>query len=306
MHVEQRHPPPDAPGPIAAPPSVLAISFLALGVAAVAAFVWPESLSDYSALVWLLALIPCFLLAYHKGWRGAATASAAAMLLLVAVEVGLVAIFGSTDQIDWRVFATVSILLITVSLGVGIVSEFHLRDTMSASVLAYTDALTGIPNRRVLDEFMVRYFAAAERGRALTVVMFDVDGFKRYNDRFGHAAGDDALRAVSRIMERNTRGMDLTGRFGGEEFVTLLPGSLSIEAKIFAERVREEIEGSRDFHGKGLTLSAGIAQYVPTMGTSTDLLEAADAALYAAKEAGKNTVVVASPGEAAVPAGTAG
>lgn len=306
MRVDQRHPPPDAPGPIAAPPRVLAISVLALGVAAIAAFVWPESLSDYSALVWLLALIPCFLLSYHKGWRGAATATAAAMLLLVAVEVGLVAAFGSLDQIDWRVFATVSIVLIAVSLGVGIVSELHLRDTMSASVLAYTDALTGIPNRRVLDEFMARYFAAAQRGRALTVVMFDVDGFKRYNDRYGHAAGDDALRAVSRILEMNTRGMDLTGRYGGEEFVTLLPGSLSDDARTFAERVRDAIERSRDFHGKGLTLSAGIAQYIPTMGTATDLLEAADAALYAAKKAGKNTVEVSRPGETAVPAGTIG
>jgi len=282
---------------------VLAISILALGVAATAAFVWPESLSDYSALVWLLALVPCFLLAYHKGWRGAATATAAAMLLLVGVEVGLVLVFGSMEQVDWRVFATVSVVLITVSLGVGVVSEFHLRDKTTASMLAYTDALTGIPNRRVLDEFMVRYFAAAERGRALTVVMFDVDGFKRYNDRFGHASGDDALRVVSRILEQNTRGMDLTGRYGGEEFVTLLPGSLADEAEVFAERVRAEIEQCQDFHGKGLTLSAGIAEYVPTMGTAAELLEAADVALYAAKETGKNTVVVSRAGAgAAVPA----
>ena len=301
MSVEQRHAPAEAPRSIDAPPSVLAISFLALGVAAVAAFIWPESLSDYSALVWLLALIPCFLLAYHKGWKGAATATAAAMLLLVGVEVGLVVVFGSMEQVDWRVFATVSVVLITVSLGIGMMSELHLRDKVSASVMAYTDALTGIPNRRVLDEFMVRYFAAAERGRALTVVMFDVDGFKRYNDRFGHAAGDDALRAVSRILEHNTRGMDLTGRYGGEEFVTLLPGSLTDEAMTFAERVRAEIEQCRDFHGKGLTLSAGIAQYVPTMGTTIELLEAADAALYAAKEIGRNTVVVSSVGEIPVP-----
>ena len=297
MPVEQRHPPPEVPRPAAAPPRVLLISVLALGVAATGAFVWPDSLSDYSALVWLLALIPCFLLAYHKGWRGAATAMAAAMLLLVGVEVGLAAVFGGVEQVDWRVFATVSIVLITVSLGVGAVSELHLRDKTSASLLAYTDALTGIPNRRVLNEFTARYFAAAERGRALAVVMFDVDGFKRYNDRYGHASGDDALRAISRILENNTRGMDLTGRYGGEEFVTLMPGSLASDARVFAERVRAEVEGCRDLHGRGLTISAGIAEYDPTMGTSKELLEAADAALYAAKETGKNAVVVATRGE---------
>jgi diguanylate cyclase (GGDEF)-like protein len=241
-------------------------------------------------------------MAYHKGWRGAATATAAAMLILVAVEVGLVAVFGSIDQIDWRIFATVSVVLITVSLGIGLMSELQLRDKTSASLLAYTDALTGIPNRRVLDEFMTRYFAAAERGGALAVVMFDVDGFKRYNDRYGHASGDDALRAVSRILEKSTRGMDLTGRYGGEEFVTLMPGSLPSDAKVFAERVRAEIEQCRDFHGKGLTVSAGVAGYVPTMGTAKELLEAADVALYAAKETGKNSVVVSSVGEVFVPA----
>lgn len=302
MPVDQRHPPPEAPGPVAAPGSVLGISVLSFAVAVTAALAWPDSLSDYSALVWLLALVPCFLLAYHKGWRGAATATVVAMLLLVSVEIVLVLVFGSMDQVDWRVFATVSILLITVSLGVGVVSELHLRDKDSASVLAYTDALTGIPNRRVLDEFMARYFAAAQRGRALAVVMFDVDGFKRYNDRYGHASGDDALRSVSRILEQNTRGMDLTGRYGGEEFVTLLPGSLANDAKVFAERVRDDVEQCRDFHGKGLTMSAGIAEYVPTMGTAKELLEAADAALYAAKETGKNAVVVSDAANPFVPA----
>jgi diguanylate cyclase (GGDEF)-like protein len=288
--VDQRHPPAQPPGPIAAPPRVLAISVLALGVAATGAFVWPESLNDYSALVWLLALVPCFLLAYHKGWKGAAIATAAAMIALVAVEVVAVWALG-TQQVDWRVFATVSVLLITVSLGIGAVSELHLRDKVTASFLAYTDALTGIPNRRVLDDFLARYFAAAERGRALTVVIFDIDGFKRYNDRYGHAGGDDALRAVARILENNTRGMDLTGRYGGEEFVTLLPGSVAADATAFAERVRAAVDSSREFHGKGLTISAGIAEYDPTMGRSIELLEAADAALYAAKEAGRNAVV---------------
>ena len=296
-----KHPPPEAPGPLRPPASALAISFLALAVAAVAAFAWPTALGEFGALVWLLALIPSFLLAYHKGWRGAATATAAAMALLVCVEVGLASVFRGLDQIDWRVFGTVSIILITVSLGVGWMSELHLRDKVSASVLAYTDALTGIPNRRVIDEFLGRYFAAAERGRALALVVFDVDGFKRYNDRYGHPAGDDALRAVSRILEAHTRGMDLTGRYGGEEFVTLLPGSVADDAMVFAERVRDGIERCRDFHGKGLTVSAGIAEYVPTMGRALDLLEAADAALYAAKSAGRNSILVSTPGEAVIP-----
>lgn len=304
MPLEQRHPPVEPPGAIAAPPRVLGISVLALSVAALAAFVWPESLSDYSALVWLLALVPCFLLAYHKGWKGAATATAAAMILLVVVEVLVVWLFGNR-VVDWRVFASVSVVLITVNLGIGVVSELHLRDKVSASALAYTDALTGIPNRRVLDEFMTRYFAAAERGRPFTAVMFDVDGFKRYNDRYGHACGDDALRVVSRILESNTRGMDLSGRYGGEEFVTLLPGSVAADARVFAERVRGAIETCREFHGKGLTVSAGIAEYEATMGTPKELLEAADDALYRAKDTGRNAVMIAGAGSEAAEVGAA-
>lgn len=268
------------------PPSALGVSVLALLVAATGAALWPDMFALYAALPWLLALIPPFLLAYHRGWQGAALGLVLGMALVVGIE--LLGQLGGRE-VDWRVPAMASLLLTGISLGAGAVSEKLMRDNEAALSLAYRDALTGLPNRRLLDFFLEKHFAAAQRGNRLAVVLCDLDGFKAYNDRHGHRAGDEALRAMAGALERNSRGNDVSGRFGGDEFLCVLPGQDAEGASIFAERVREAVELA--MAPGAMTLSLGVAEYGPDVETQGTLVERADRALYAAKNAGGNQVV---------------
>lgn len=272
------------------PTSALLVSVLALGVAAAGNWFWPERLPQYFALLWLLALIPPFLLAYYRGWEGAALALAAGMILLIGVEVG--GSFLSDRQVRWWIVSGVIFVLIIVSLGAGFSADRLRRDRTEALELAYADPLTGLPNRRVLDLFFSKEFATARRGGALSIVIFDIDGFKEYNDSQGHTAGDEVLKLVGRVLSRNTRAMDLSGRQGGDEFLSLLPGERAMGAVRFAQRVRAEIEKAKLAREEGITVSGGVAAYTAAMGTPTDLVDAADQALYAAKSAGGNRIVV--------------
>ncbi len=272
------------------PASALVVSVLALAVAGAVNFIWPSALPDYFSLVWLLALVPPFLLAYHKGWEGAALALAAGMVLLVGVEVG-----GSLladREIRWWVVGGVIVLLIFVSLGAGSMAERLHRRHDDALRLAYADPLTNLPNRRILDMFLFKEFAAAQRGGTLSVVIFDVDDFKAFNDREGHSAGDEALRTVARVLDHNTRAEDLSGRLAGDEFLTLLPDEGLQGAWTFARRVRRAAEGARFGRDHRVTVSVGVAGFDPTMAMPKELVDAADRALYAAKRRGGNRVVV--------------
>jgi len=272
------------------PPGALFLSLLALAVAALGTFVWPESLSGASSLIWLLALIPSFLLAYHRGWGGAALGLVASMALLIGVDVIPRVVRG--HPIDWYITGAITVTLISVSLGAGAISESLRRERRSALEMAYADPLTLLPNRRVMDLFLARHFAGAERGLPLAVAMFDLDGFKSYNDRFGHRAGDEALRVVGSVLNANTRQSDMTARYGGEEFCAVLPGENTDGARVFAERVRANLGARELLTGARLTFSAGIAAYRSGMKTPSDLVEAADRALYQAKAAGRDRVEV--------------
>lgn len=281
------------------PLSALLVSVLALAVAAAGNWFWPERLPDYFALLWLLALIPPFLLAYYRGWEGAALALAVGMVLLIGVEVG--GSFLTDRSVRWWIVGGVIFVLILVSLGAGFTAEKLHRQTTEALELAYADALTGLPNRRILDLFFRKEFAAAQRGGALSIAVFDIDGFKGYNDTRGHSAGDDALRLVGRVLSRNTRAMNLSGRLGGDEFLSLLPGERAAGAARFAERVRRDLASAELARQERITVSAGVAGYHPALSTTKALLDAADRALYAAKRSGGNATVVnaehAAPGE---------
>lgn len=272
------------------PGSALSISLLALAVAGGTNLAWPRALTEYASLIWLLALIPPFLLAYYRGWRGVTLALSAGMLLLLAVEVG--GSLWADRAVRWWVLGIVTAALITVSLGAGLISDRLHRRTTDALRLAYRDPLTGLPNRRVLELFLERHYAAALRGHPLSVVVFDIDDFKGYNDRRGHAAGDDAIRAVARALNGNTRAEDLSGRLGGDEFLALLPGEEVEGARRFAERVRRGVEPIAGSEGPQVTVSAGVAGFRPGVAGSDELVRRADSALYVAKSLGGDRVVL--------------
>ena len=154
------------------------------------------------------------------------------------------------------------------------------------------DELTQLPRRRRVFELGRRILQRAERHRQpFSVLYIDADHFKSVNDRFGHEAGDHALRLVSRAIRDGLRPNDVCGRFGGEEFVALLPNADRNDAARVAERLRKRVEELRQFE-VALTISVGVAQHV--QGEQIDrVIRRADAALLDAKGSGRNRVVIA-------------
>jgi diguanylate cyclase (GGDEF)-like protein len=270
------------------PLRALVLSLAALVVAGLGAIVWPDSLGDLASLPWLLALVPAFLFAYYRGWEGATTGLLIAMILLISIEVVPALILGT--QVDWRIAGGVTVVFIAASLGLGGVTNLLRRQTTSAQQLAFRDTLTDLPNRRMLDLFLGQYFAASQRNQPLAVVMFDLDRFKYYNDTYGHASGDEALQAFAAILKRETRDSDVSGRYGGEEFLAILPAEGIEGARQYADRVRDALALHELPTDERITVSAGVAVWDATMTDAADLVRTADAALYEAKAAGGNRV----------------
>ena len=158
------------------------------------------------------------------------------------------------------------------------------------------DPLTGLYNRRYLEETLARELLRAERQqRPISLIMGDLDHFKEVNDRHGHPAGDQVLRAFAALLKRNARRSDVNCRFGGEEFLLVLPGMSKGEAAERAGQLCQSIAASPvACHGESIAVTAsfGVAAYPGDGQTAEELVAAADAALYAAKAAGRNRVVV--------------
>lgn len=176
-----------------------------------------------------------------------------------------------------------------------------LRNSVRQTIeLAVTDGLTGLHNRRYLDTQLRTLFARAKvRGRPLTICITDIDRFKQVNDVYGHDAGDEVLKEFSGRIRSTVRGADLACRFGGEEFVVVMPDTPADVAASVAERLRGMIE-ARPFQLRSgetplmLTASMGIATIGPGVETPEQLLKQADRALYEAKNSGRNRVVAAA------------
>jgi two-component system, cell cycle response regulator len=177
----------------------------------------------------------------------------------------------------------------------------RLRNSVRQTIeLAVTDALTGLHNRRYLDTHLRTLFARAKvRGRPLTICITDIDRFKQVNDVYGHDAGDEVLKEFAGRIRSTVRGADLACRFGGEEFVVVMPDTPAEAAAAVAERLRGMIE-ARPFQLRSgetplmLTASMGIATLMHGIDTPEQLLKQADRALYEAKNSGRNRVVAAA------------
>ena len=162
--------------------------------------------------------------------------------------------------------------------------------------MSQTDGLTGLDNRRHLNERIEEMFQHAQRlNEPFSCVMCDLDKFKSVNDTYGHQAGDEVLKQLSAILKEEAREIDRVGRYGGEEFMLLLPGTVLDAAVTFAERVRKRIEGHTfTFDGGTLqrTASFGVSGWPhPQIEHCDGLVRAADDALYVAKETGRNRVI---------------
>ena len=171
------------------------------------------------------------------------------------------------------------------------------RANQELSRISNIDAMTGLANRRGFDRrFDALWLAAQAAGQSVAVLMLDVDNFKRFNDRYGHQAGDGCLREIAETLRAQVRGGDqLVARYGGEEFIAVLPGADLLDGFRAAERVRRAIEARALRHDSTpyqiVTVSIGIAAALATPdGSPKNIIESADSALYEAKRGGRNRV----------------
>ncbi|WP_269929541.1 PleD family two-component system response regulator [Aminobacter sp. HY435] len=174
----------------------------------------------------------------------------------------------------------------------------ELRQSVSQSIeMAVTDGLTGLHNRRYLDGHLPRLFdRAMARKRPLSLMITDLDRFKSVNDTYGHDGGDEVLREFARRLRKSVRGIDLACRFGGEEFIIVMPDTDAALAEMVAERVRAEVARAPFAIGGGaksvaVTVSVGVSSVWPQEDSVAALLKRADLALYDAKTRGRNRVV---------------
>jgi diguanylate cyclase (GGDEF)-like protein/PAS domain S-box-containing protein len=175
-------------------------------------------------------------------------------------------------------------------------ANLRLREVLRGQSIR--DPLTGLFNRRFMEESLERELRRAIRGKQqVALLMLDIDHFKRFNDTFGHQAGDALLRALGNLLKESTRGQDVVCRYGGEEFALVLAGASLDASRKRAELLREEIKQLNVRHGGQLlgavTLSVGIAVFPDNGDSAEHLLKAADGALYRAKEQGRDRIITA-------------
>ncbi len=188
-------------------------------------------------------------------------------------------------------------VLIGTALVLGIVGFLLGRQADRLDALSQTDALTGLPNRRALDEHVREALLRSGRyGHPMSLLLIDVDGLKQLNDKQGHAAGDEAIRGVAKAIRHTLRASDFGARWGGDEFAILAPNTGSAAAHRSAERLVQRLTDQCAERGHQVTVSIGVATFDPERSASADpesLIRAADAALYVAKAKGRNRIQAA-------------
>jgi diguanylate cyclase (GGDEF)-like protein/PAS domain S-box-containing protein len=265
------------------------LSLPAVAIPVAGAIFLPVELGDYEALLWLLALIPAFLLAYHRGWRGAATTLAFGMAILSITYFCTQALGRPIPQLLYGVIT----FYVGITLGIGWLAERVSKKKFdeASTTLALRDPLTELPNRRYAEVYLEQEFAAAERGRSLAVVIFDFDNFHDFNALHGRSAGDGVLRGFANLLRRTTRRMNVAARYGPEEFICILGSCDEDGALIFSARIQERLRAAESTVALPTT-SVGIAIYRPGLDTPRQLLSAAEDALLLAKRAGRDRVRV--------------
>ena len=246
----------------------------------------PSAFSAYAMLYLWVAVSAVFFFGLRTGLAHAALAIAGYGAVLSLQS-------GADDRaLQWTMTAG-TLVVTTVTLG--LLRERTNRLILRLADAARTDVLTGLVNRRGFEErFEVELERSRRSGRPLALIVGDLDGFKEINDRFGHHRGDEALELVARALGQTVRRVDTAARVGGEEFALVLPDSDEGGAFMLAERVRRVLRETFSSWPVSLTISLGIASF-PKDGEDTEpLLRAADQALYAAKDLGKDRAVVYS------------
>jgi len=206
---------------------------------------------------------------------------------------------GVIDSNQWQGWLILVAAIAVLSFALGFVYMYLERAERRSFELAMQDMLTGLPNRRAISDALHSATARAQRqGGAFSLLLIDIDHFKPVNDSFGHQAGDEVLRVVARTLQSRLRAQDAIGRFGGEEFLVLLPDTDSDGALVAAEALRTAVAltpaqwAGRSIH---VTVSVGVSGGKLKPGDTIDsLIAAADGALYGAKQGGRNRVQQAS------------
>jgi diguanylate cyclase (GGDEF)-like protein len=211
--------------------------------------------------------------------------------VVVVYAVALIGVDAPDETIGLRLAMTVGTVL-AFALVMGGIGR-RVRAVLSRlETAAHTDPLTGLLNRRALDQAFERELGRAERtAQPVGVVILDIDGFKRFNDERGHLHGDRALQRLGRVLGEKTRAEDCVARIGGEEFAIIAPDCDTAGALALAERLRRGVEV--EFGEDGLTASCGVASHPEGGATPPDLIAAADMALYRAKASGRNRALAA-------------
>jgi diguanylate cyclase (GGDEF)-like protein len=237
-------------------------------------------------------------------FRAAVTAAAAIVVSYAATALSL----GLASALELKGFVLLLVTAVMATIVYRDVERSHRRSFLEGALiseLVTRDGLTGLMNRRALDEQLPRLWFQAQRDRrALTLLMIDIDHFKSYNDSHGHQAGDVALRSVARLVREFTRRpLDFAARFGGEEFVVVFYDMTVQQSRETAERLRYAVQRAvtlkyRESEVPGVTVSIGGGVVEPTVGRTLEgALQFADQALYRAKSSGRNCVVFAGSAE---------
>lgn len=270
------------------------LSLAALVAVVIGAMIAPDIAAQFEILLWLLAILPAFLLAYYRGWSGVATALAVGMVLLVLLQAS--APFFGQEIGNWPLLLRVFMIFLGTSIGIGTLSELLHRARARLDELELTDELTSLPNRRYSGIVLEREFAAAERGRPLSVVLFDLDDFHQYRQTHGNKASDEVLKKFGEVLQGATRRMNFSARHGDTQFLSILSAGEEGGAVVFANRVQQAFATALGGADR-VTVSVGIASYGSSMGSVDALLQAADRALFKAQRTGRGAVSVYEPPE---------